>query len=100
MTEWNVTVGFRVAAGACIVSSPMDFAYPGRYRVQTMTTFAGFSPAVDAWSEGKGDLSAWGTAKYVSGVLLPDGRVVLVPGMAHVAQKRDNTGKKAHLYFL
>ena len=33
----------------------------------------------DSWVQGKDDLSAAGRYKYKGGVLLPDGRVVLVP---------------------
>eukprot|EP01044_Picomonas_judraskeda_P011793 COSAG03_NODE_1639_length_3730_cov_8.308455_2_plen_451_part_00 len=83
MTVWNRTVNFRSTAGPCPVPSPVSFAYPGRYRVQPMTVFDGFSPAVDAWTEGKDDV--WPpmvSAKYVSGALLPDRRVVPVPSMA------------------
>ena len=44
-----------------------------------------YDPSTDRWSEGQDDLSAVGGDKYNSGVLLPDGRVVLVPwNAAHV----------------
>ena len=44
-----------------------------------------FTAAADEWREGKDDLSAAGIDKYIGGVLLPDGRVVLVPyHAAHV----------------
>ena len=42
-----------------------------------------YDPSTDQWTEGKDDLSAVGSAKYCGGVLLPDGRVVLVPGGAN-----------------
>ena len=55
-----------------------------------MLASVGFTPAADRWSEGRDDLSGVGGDppggnKYQSGVLLPDGRVVLVPrNTAHV----------------
>ena len=65
--------------------SPTEFEYPSSYSVQPMRSVAGFGAAADAWSEGKDGLSALGTYKYGGGVLLPDGRVLLVPvGANHV----------------
>ena len=44
-----------------------------------------YDPSTGRWSEGKDDLSAVGDYKYAGGVLLPDGRVVMVPqNAAHV----------------
>ena len=69
----------------CKVPSPTDFEYPSTYSVQPMLASVGFTPAADRWSEGRDDLSALGNYKYWGGVLLPDGRVVLVPhNAAHV----------------
>ena len=79
MVVWNATVGSRPGVGPCKVPSPTDFEYPSSYSVQPMRSVAGFGAAADAWSEGKDDLSALGSLKYIGGVLLPDGRVVLVP---------------------
>jgi hypothetical protein len=43
-----------------------------------------YDPSTDAWSEGKDSLSAVSSDyKYAGGVLLPDGRVVLVPSWAN-----------------
>ena len=41
-----------------------------------------YDPSKDEWTEGKDDLWAGG-GQYTGGVLLPDGRVVLVPDLAH-----------------
>eukprot|EP01043_Picozoa_sp_COSAG02_P043634 COSAG02_NODE_3820_length_6190_cov_1.860121_1_plen_266_part_10 len=86
MVVWNATVGSRPGVGPCNVPSPTDFEYPSSYIVQPMRSVAGFGAAADAWSEGRDDLSVTGIDyKYWGGVLLPDGRVVLVPdGANHV----------------
>ena len=79
MTVWNATVDYPAGARPCKVPSPTDFAYPASYSVQALVASAAFTAAADAWREGKDDLSAAGSLKYQGGVLLPDGRVVLVP---------------------
>ena len=85
MTVWNATVDYPVGARLCKVPSPTDFAYPASYSVQALVASAAFTAAADEWTEGKDDLSASGSYKYIGGVLLPDGRVVLVPdAAAHV----------------
>ena len=60
-----------------------------------------YDPSKDQWTEGKDDLSAVGTLrKYNGGVLLPDGRVVLVPGNAkHVGlyDRARTTGRRARM---
>eukprot|EP01043_Picozoa_sp_COSAG02_P013398 COSAG02_NODE_536_length_20657_cov_91.744041_1_plen_353_part_10 len=63
----------------CKVPSPTDFAYPSSYHVQPMDASPLFGPSTDRWTKGQDDLSAVGSGKYFGGVLLPDGRVVLVP---------------------
>jgi hypothetical protein len=67
--------------GPLCVLSPTGYSYPVAYAAQTMLPPVGgaFVPAADTWSEGKDDLSAVGSGKYYGGVLLPDGRVLLVP---------------------
>ena len=80
-TAWNQTqlMAPEDSTQACRVPSPTDFTYPDHYSVQPMVVSASFAPAADRWTEGKDDLSALGSQKYTGGVLLPDGRVVLVP---------------------
>ena len=80
MTVWNATVDNPPGARrVCKVPSPADFAYPSSYRVQPMEASPLFGPSADRWTEGQDDLSAVDSSKYEGGVLLPDGRVVLVP---------------------
>ena len=107
MVQWNMTVAYQPGgAGPCEVPSPTAFAYPASYTVQPMDTSNGghvqpdmsptFEPAADRWTEGKDDLSAAasGGGKYFGGVLLPDGRVVLVPYNAgHVGLYDPNTDR-------
>ena len=82
VTVWNATVDYPPGAWLCKVPSPADFAYPSSYRVQPMDASPLFGPSTDRWAEGQDDLSALGGGKYAGGVLLPDGRVVLVPWYA------------------
>jgi len=83
MVVWNATVESRPGAEPCKVPSPTEFEYPSSYSVQPMRSVAGFGAAADAWSEGKDGLSTGTSYKYAGGVVLPDGRVVLVPDNAN-----------------
>ena len=62
----------------CRVPSPTVFAYPAACDVRAQGNRS-YEGAADRWTEGKDDLTAAGSYKYIGGVLLPDGRVVLVP---------------------
>jgi hypothetical protein len=82
MLAWNETVPAASHGVPCHVPSPTDFAYPSSdYAVQTMLMNRSFVPAADAWSQAKDEFDH--TYRYRSGVLLPDGRVVLVPDNAN-----------------
>ena len=78
MNVWNATVDYPPGAHLCRAPSPTVFAYPAACAVRALGNRS-FEGAADRWTEGKDDLSAAGTYKYYGGVLLPDGRVVLVP---------------------
>eukprot|EP01047_Picozoa_sp_COSAG01_P090272 COSAG01_NODE_22162_length_868_cov_2.778934_1_plen_118_part_01 len=84
MLRWNQTLHDQTQP--CNLVSPTNFTYPRtNYNVPPMRPNRAFEAAVDRWTEGKDDLSAAGGNKYRGGVLLPDGRVVLVPsGANHV----------------
>ena len=83
MLTWNQTHPAPPANGQpCSVPSPTDFTYPDNYAVTPMRASVGFQPAADAWTQGKDSLAAAGDVTYYGGVLLPDGRVVLVPDYA------------------
>eukprot|EP01046_Picozoa_sp_COSAG06_P046595 COSAG06_NODE_6625_length_2850_cov_1410.579426_1_plen_207_part_10 len=90
MLAWNETaLPCRCLGASCkaTVPSPTDFTYPNRSSAQPMAVSAGFAPAADSWVQGKDELSAAGNndrfCKYYGGVLMPDGRVLLVPYMAN-----------------
>ena len=86
MMAWDQTqqVAPTDSTQACRVPSPTDFEYPDHYSVQAMAVSAGFVPAADRWVQGTDDLSAVSSGwKYAGGVLLPDGRVLLVPADAN-----------------
>ena len=79
MNVWNATVDYPPGAHLCRAPSPTVFAYPAACAVRALGNRS-FEGAADRWTEGKDDLSAAGSYnKYHGGVLLPDGRVVLVP---------------------
>ena len=82
---WNQTYPLppNNTARPCLIPSPTEFQYPSNYTVQPMDASLEFEPAADRWTEGKDELSAAGGDKYEGGVLLPDGRVVLVPWNAN-----------------
>eukprot|EP01047_Picozoa_sp_COSAG01_P093646 COSAG01_NODE_24734_length_768_cov_3.378176_1_plen_147_part_10 len=82
MVRWNWTsaVARPDPTQPCRQVSPTNFTYPRiQYTVPPMRRNRTFEAAADRWTEGKDDLSAAGGGKYIGGVLLPDGRVVLVP---------------------
>ena len=78
MNVWNATVDYPPGAHLCRAPSPTVFAYPAACAVRALGNRS-FEGAADRWTEGKDDLSGAGSGKYIGGVLLPDGRVVLVP---------------------
>eukprot|EP01047_Picozoa_sp_COSAG01_P041905 COSAG01_NODE_3627_length_5854_cov_2.571304_6_plen_1138_part_01 len=80
MVRWNQTVPDPTQP--CRPVSPTEFTYPRTYAVSPMRPNHTFEAAADRWTEGKDDLSAVGGYKYCGGVLLPDGRVLLVPDYA------------------
>ena len=96
-TAWNQTqlVAPEDSTQACHVPSPTDFTYPDHCSVQPMTVSADFVPAADSWVQGNDDLSALsGSRKYLGSVLLPDGRVLLVPSRANHVGLYDSGGTR------
>ena len=82
MTLWNQThlKAPQEPRKPCKVPTPRDFSYPSNYSSQPMDASPMFVAAADRWAEGKDDLSGAGDiVKYHGGVLLPDGRVLMVP---------------------
>ena len=80
MAVWNQThpEAAQEPNDPCRVPSPTVFAYPAACDVRAQGNRS-YEGAADRWTEGKDDLSGAGSYKYAGGVLLPDGRVVLVP---------------------
>lgn len=79
---WNETASIASFEKLCKAPSPTDFAYPSHQTMQPMSRSVGFRPAADSWRQGKDDLRGASGAKYSGGVLVPDGRVLLVPHWA------------------
>ena len=87
MVRWNWTSAVERPdpTQPCLQVSPTNFTYPRtNYAVPPMRPNRTFEAAADRWTAGKDDLpAAGGGNKYEGGVLLPDGRVLLVPYYAN-----------------